>query len=347
MKKVVSFLAAAGIVMFFTVSAQAQLVGSVARPGEFKKVGGAGAQFLKIGVGAREAGMAGAAAAVSTGVTAVHWNPAGIADVRGISGVFANTQWIGDFTHNFIGIAMPVFEDYVAQISLINFSSGPIPITTVIDDEGTGATYDISDFAIGASLAGYLNENFAFGFTFKYISQNISSMHSSGIAFDVGTLYKLYQFNDLRFGFAISNLGPELQYRGGELLTTVDLAPGLRNRPSDAEIVTNPYPLPLYVRAGISLDALDKVEDHSLRIAGEFITFSDTPEQFIVGGEYSWKDLLYLRGGYLFGNDQLGLSAGAGIRYEGGEFIGALDYAFSMTESMGLIHWITLRFATF
>ncbi len=42
---------------------------------EFAKVGTVGAQFLKIGIGARGAAMGGAYEAISNDVTAVFWNP--------------------------------------------------------------------------------------------------------------------------------------------------------------------------------------------------------------------------------------------------------------------------------
>ncbi len=348
MKRIFTLWIIAGILVGFSgVSVQAQLVGSTAKPGEFKKVGGAGAQFLKIGIGAREAAMGGAAASISSGVSAVHWNPAGVADVEGFSGMFANTRWIGDYVHNFVAVALPITDGYAAELSVVHFTSGLIPVTTVVDDKGSGALYEISDLAIGATVAGYLSENFSFGVTMKYISQAIGGMKANGIAFDVGTLYQLHRFNDLRFGFVISNLGPEMQYQGGELVITSELFPGLRHRPADAMLITNPYSLPLYVRSGISIDALHGVEDHSLRVAAEFITFSDTPEQFLVGAEYGWKDLVFLRAGYRFGHEQIKLSAGAGVQYDGGDIRGSIDYAFTQTKTLGLIHRISVKLNVF
>jgi len=48
----------------------------------FSKLGTAGAQFLKIGIGARGAGMAGAFSAVADGASALYWNPAGIVQLN-------------------------------------------------------------------------------------------------------------------------------------------------------------------------------------------------------------------------------------------------------------------------
>ncbi len=47
------------------------------------KSGTTAAQFLKIGVGARAIGMGGAFAATADDITAMYWNPAGLARVYG------------------------------------------------------------------------------------------------------------------------------------------------------------------------------------------------------------------------------------------------------------------------
>ncbi len=50
----------------------------------FLLAGTAGANFLEVEVGARAMGMGGAFVAVADDVTALHWNPAGLADLEGI-----------------------------------------------------------------------------------------------------------------------------------------------------------------------------------------------------------------------------------------------------------------------
>lgn len=49
----------------------------------FLLVGTAGANFLEVEVGARPMGMGGAFVAIADDVTALHWNPAGLADLEG------------------------------------------------------------------------------------------------------------------------------------------------------------------------------------------------------------------------------------------------------------------------
>ena len=104
MKKIVTFL----ILIAMTASTwqAAHAVGSTASTtaGEFIKVGAAGSQFLKIGVGGRGNAMAGAFTSVTNDLTSIHWNPAGVADVKFMSGHFSYTSWFANFDHNFAAL---------------------------------------------------------------------------------------------------------------------------------------------------------------------------------------------------------------------------------------------------
>ena len=72
--------------------------------GEFSKVGTAGAQFLKIGMGARYVGMGEASVACVDDAYAMYWNPAGLAfqyedpevDYRGEAS-FMHVNWLPQF----------------------------------------------------------------------------------------------------------------------------------------------------------------------------------------------------------------------------------------------------------
>ncbi|MFZ9760460.1 MAG: PorV/PorQ family protein [Candidatus Kapaibacteriota bacterium] len=318
--------------------------------GEFKKVGAAGAQFLKIGVGARANGMAGAYSALANDVTAMYWNPAGIADINGIAANISYTQWFAGFSHNFAGLVLPVGDSYRFGISLTSFSSGEIPITTLEKAEGTGASYSISDFALGASFAGYITNEFAFGMTFKYIQNSFASLGANGVAFDVGTVYKT-DFKDTRLSFSISNLGGKQAYAGADLNRQGKLINELSASPLDQQLLTNPFNLPLIFRAGAStdvtaiiqgVDKLDADADHRLIAAMEFETLSDTPEMFTIGAEYTWNNILSIRGGYKLGHDSFTFAGGVGFKYVGEGFDGQIDYSVNPVQNIGLVNRLSI-----
>jgi len=77
------------LVCVSSVIASAQIISVTA--GEFTKVGLSGGQFLKIGVGARGTGMAGAMSSITNDVTSIFWNPAGLADVKRYAADFSQT----------------------------------------------------------------------------------------------------------------------------------------------------------------------------------------------------------------------------------------------------------------
>jgi len=312
--------------------------------------GAAGAQFLKIGVGARGNGMAGAFSAVANDVTAMYWNPAGIADINGMAANISYTQWFAGFSHNFAGLVLPVGDSYRFGVSLTSFSSGEIPITTIEKSEGTGASYSISDFALGASFAGYITNEFAFGLSFKYIQNSFASLGANGVAFDVGTIYKT-DFKDTRLSFSISNLGGQQSYSGADLNRQGKLINELSASPLDQQLLTNPFNLPLIFRAGAStdvtaiiqgVDKLDANADHRLIAAVEFETLSDTPEMFTIGAEYTWNNILSIRGGYKLGHDSFNFAGGVGFKYVGEGFDGQIDYSLNPVQNIGLVNRLSI-----
>lgn len=309
--------------------------------GEFLKVGAAGAQFLKIGVGARGTGMAGAFGSLANDLTAIHWNPAGIADIKGMSGNFNYTQWFAGFKHSFAAFALPVGDNFTAAAHVISFSSDRIEITTLERPQGTGLYYSVNDIALGLSFGGYLTDQFSFGITAKLINSAFSSISSSGFAFDVGTMYET-GIQGIKLGFSIHNLGTEQTYSGQALATAKKLYDAMNAAPLDVVYVANSFSIPLIFRAGASSTLIED-DMNKLIAALDFVTLSDTPEQFALGLEYTYKGFLSLRGGYRLGQDQFNLAGGIGLNYIGGGFIGQLDYSINPTKDLGLVNRISIN----
>ncbi len=336
------------------LQAQSSSAAQGSSAGQFRKVGAAGGEFLRISVGARANGMGGAFSGVSNDLSALFYNPAGLVDIKGYNANISYSQWFGGYTHNYLAGVMPVAEKYKVGLSITNLSSGDIPITTLDDENRLGNSYSINDIAIGASFAGFLTEQFSFGVNLKYVQNTIYSMSAPGLFVDIGTLYR---FGGYRVGFAMSNLGPQMQFSGANLNLKADLISQLQYQKLDASLLSSPFNVPLIFNAGVACDALsewfgmyESTPDlgasqprmHRLIVAADFATLSDVPEQFAVGAEYVWNDILALRAGYRYGQDQFKLSGGIGVRYVGSGFEGAFDYSMQPTSDLGMVNRLTV-----
>jgi hypothetical protein len=67
-----------------------------------------GAQFLKIGAGARSLGMGEAMTASAEGPEAMYWNPAGLAAARGLELVYARAELPAQVHHDYAALALPM-----------------------------------------------------------------------------------------------------------------------------------------------------------------------------------------------------------------------------------------------
>ena len=71
-------------------------------------VGTAGAQFLKIGPGARVDSLGGAFGAIANDVTTIYWNPAGLSQLKKTSFSDTHTIWLADVRYNYFAFATPI-----------------------------------------------------------------------------------------------------------------------------------------------------------------------------------------------------------------------------------------------
>lgn len=341
MKKIFKYsLMAILLATYLNVSAADRIVGSSAVGEDFTKIGAAGSQFLKIGLGARASAMGGAYGSISDDLTAVHWNPAGLAQIEGYTAEFAYNSWFAGWQHIFAGLSLPINENYTVAVSIVSFQSDQIPITTTFQPEGSGASYRVSDFAGIVSFSGYLTDQFSFGINAKIVNNAFTDVSASTLGFDIGTMYAT-GYKDIKLGFSIHNLGDEMAFEGQQLLTTNREYDVLPNAPREAQYTSYPFSMPLIFRASISAPLY---EDNTNKVLGafDFITTSDMPEQFIGGAEWEWNDLLFVRAGYIIGNDQQNVTFGAGFKYLSGGFGSNIDYAIQPTNDIGWIHRLNI-----
>ena len=175
-----------------------------------KDAGTSAAQFLKLGAGARAAGMGEALAAAADDSTAIYWNPAGLARVNARSLSVMHAAWFEGITYDWISFAMPCRDRGVFGVGVQYLSYGSIKKT---DNTGleTG-DFSPADLSVSLSFAGKLL-GFGLGANIKYISQKIIN---SAIAYaaDFGAQYQSRDMLDNRliFGLAVQNVGTKVKF---------------------------------------------------------------------------------------------------------------------------------------
>ena len=311
------------------------------------RVGTTAAQFLKLGVGARAISLGGAFVAESSDLSALYWNPAGLAQLTGSSVQLSKTRYLADVDYNMAAFGTRLGGIGTLAFSLLLLDSGNMAVRTEAQPEGTGEQFKVQDFALQASFARSLTERFSIGGSIKFIQERIWHSTASSIAFDIGTLFTT-PFNSLRLGASMSNLGPKMRMDGRDILFSEDPSP---NTEGTAEIVNAQYrmdahSLPLIFRVGLAWEAY-RTGTHRLLLSGDAAHPNDNDEYLNAGIEYSFRGLLSLRAGYrnLFEPDgEQGLTAGAGVHMRiDRNLVTRFDYAYADFGRLTQTHWFTVN----
>ncbi len=322
------------------------------------KKGTTAASFLEIGVGSAGVGVGSAYTTMCEDVSAIYWNPAKLAYVRGLETMFMIQPWLVDINFSFLGAALPVPGIGVFGLGITMLNSGDIAETTMEYQEGTGSSYNATDMAIGMCFARELTDRFSFGFSGKYIYQRISTMSASALALDLGVHVVTPFFErpasnvqGLRIGMCISNYGGKMRLNGDDTYIAVDpdLNNGGNNELIEADYRTDAYNLPAVFRVGIAYDIFN-LKHHRWTIAADALHPNNNYEYVNAGMEYDMTYFgnlkLQFRGGYktlLLEDSNQGLAFGFGIQYKYRGLSGLrFDYGYSDMRELGKVNSYTI-----
>ncbi len=310
------------------------------------KVGTSAAPFLGIAVGPRGIGFGGAYVAVANDVSALYYNPGAISQLGYSQVLVSHTAWLVDTKFDWVGVSLDLGDGGSIGVSVTQLNYGEEILTTEFHQNGGVETWTASDMAVGLSYARNLTDRFSIGATAKYIQMKIWNESASSMALDVGLKYKT-DFNGLIIGMSISNFGADMRLDGKDLYNNFDSRPGESGNIATivAQYKMEDRPLPLLFRAGISFDAF-KSDEMRLIVAADALRPSDSAEMLNVGGELSWRDAIFIRGGlkslFLPENEEK-FTVGAGAKYElTGANVISFDFAYQEFGKFGGIQTMAI-----
>jgi hypothetical protein len=207
--------------------------------------------------------------------------------------------------------------------------------TTVAQQQGTGNTFSVSDFAVGISYARRLTDRFSLGGNLRWIHQDLYVSSSSVFGVDMGLMYDT-GFRTLRLGMSIKNFGSKFNLPD----TYQDYDNGV---PLVEESEYLDYDLPIEFAFGVAMDPY-KTFNQRLSVVLDAIHPSDNLERLQLGAEYAYLETAFLRAGYIFRHDTAGLNAGAGVSLPMSGYLLGIDYAFSNYTILENVHRFSFRF---
>ena len=221
------------------------------------------AAFLRAGVDARHLAMGGVGAALANDIASGYWNPAGLANIRGLSLTGMATHGLNfDRHHNYVAIGYGAPR---ATLGLSWINAGTNDLNGTDDSGASTGNFDFSENAI--ILSGAVGAPTAnIGVSAKLLTQSLGTTapggtgvddNTMGYAFDLGAQYLVTTF--ARVGFTLQDLFGHLGTEDQDRVNQV----------------------PATARFGLSLEPVE-----GLTIASDLVKVRDEEGvQFRIGGE--------------------------------------------------------------
>lgn len=344
-KKYILQLLSCTLVLAFAIHAKA---------GNEQRVGQAGASELLINPWAQSSGLGSANIACIRGHEAVFGNVAGTVHINSTELLFTNSQWFkgSDVSINAFGLSQKIGDSGVLSLSVMAMNWGEIITTTVELPDGDGTTFNPRYNIISLSYAKEFSNSIFGGFTVKIVNENLPNLKGTGIAFDGGIQYITGKTEQIKFGITMKNVGPTMKLTGDGM--------SFRGSYTDGPTMTvamrsAEYELPSLITLGMSY-TFDIATSHDIILMGSFTENSFSKNQFNAGLEYNYKNILFLRAGYIYekgitnSTDRSTAFTGpaAGFTFQAPFIKGkpqsfAIDYSYRDTNPFKGVHSIGIR----
>jgi hypothetical protein len=281
--------------------------------------------FLRNDVSARAAALAGSFVTVTNDPNALFYNPAGLGTLEQPYGSVGFFKHLLDINSGYVSYGQD-FEGighFAVGVLYTNYGS----FTETDESDNTLGTFNAADLAASIGYSNTLEDNLYYGVAIKFIHSSIADARSTGLATDVGILYRVPE-TKLNVGASVRNLGAQLS----SYMSTKE------NLPLDVSVGASIIPRGLPLLLNVNFHKLNESRD----------SFAEYFRAFVIGGEFTLSKVVQLRFGY--NNEQrkdlqiestsglAGFSAGLGILIS--EY--KLDYALSSLGKIGSLHRISV-----
>lgn len=338
--------------------------------GDNTAYGSTSAEFLLLGAGARGTALGSAYAALVSDVSALYYNPAGLAQLTRPAVLVGTYSYVADTRYSWGGIAFPFgggSKAFGVQIGTFGFKDQPI--YTVATPDGDGSVYSVSETFFGGTYSQNFSDRFSAGVSAKFISDQLGDVSGRAFAIDFGTSYHAaLSGHPIRLAFTLTNLGTNVSYDGNGLNSdsprdSVPGEPGTPSLPQPSRFRAKSFPLPTTFRVGLSYDLLTG-PNNRLSLLSEFNQPNNSRAGFSSAAEWMAKSLggsafgAALRGSYSYSaannaspttlpttlnseENLQGLALGGGLMYSRDNFNLSVDYAYKYMGILGATHFVS------
>lgn len=277
--------------------------------------GTTGAQFLRLGAGARPVAMGGAYTALADDVNGPQYNAAGIAWAKHKEAIAGYIDYLEGISYSYLGYIHPLPNGSAIGLALAYLNSGAIDQTDLSGN--TLGTFSSAQSLLLLTYADTIGSKLSWGSNLKVFQQKIEDEKANGYALDFGAIYKIWP--RLGFGVNVQNLGPGIKF------------------------VREKDPLPLTVKVGAAYIFIEDVL--TLSTDAKYLPKEESKVSENVGFEYWVSQNLALRVGYDTANisdieNFNGVSAGMGFMFAGFN----LNYAWMPYGILGDTHRFSVGF---
>lgn len=304
--------------------------------GGLERVGTSGALELRIPMGTAAVALGGSTVAMGTGLSNIFYNPASLAATDESEATVAYTSYLAESDVNYGAISVGVGSSGAAALSVKVLNFGDITVTTEDNPEGTGEVLTPNFAVVGLTYGRRMTDRVLIGLTGMFVNERVADLSARGFAVDLGVQYDT-GWRGLRFGFAMKNIGPNMQFDGGNLERSIVLPEDDPTaQPHIVRLESTSFELPAYLQLGATYD-VNFATDRTLSVMGAFQSNNYNTDEYRLGAEFNLGQWLALRAGFAgqlalqeserMDNYLYSWSYGAGLNFKVGDTPFKFDYA--------------------